>query len=221
MTPSIRSSLAYCHIEERPIFLDVQRDRYFMLQGALERAFEAFLAGGEISEEQIDRLIRARVLAISARSDAGRRPPDIITPRRSVLEAAPDRRRIGFAVIAGAGFCLARARARLRRDGFAHSIARIGARKRNVAAASETNGGAIERFAAAFNAARSLFPSAPNCLPDSLALLDFLHYRGVIADLLIGVRMDPFGAHCWVQTEDVLLNEVADFATAFTPILVA
>ena len=61
---------------------------------------------------------------------------------------------------------------------------------------------------------------ARSAFPTSLALLDFLARRGVFADLVLGVKLNPFGAHSWVQTGPVVLNDAVDHVNAHTPILV-
>ena len=61
---------------------------------------------------------------------------------------------------------------------------------------------------------------APNCLTDSLALASFLSRRSVSWQLVFGVKLDPFAAHCWLQDDGAVLNDAADSVSTFTPILV-
>jgi len=221
MKHQIRSGLAYCLVETRPVFLDVRQDRYFMIQGALESAFKAFLAGDALSTDSVSRLACAKILEPAAGSAEMRSPPTIIPPTHSVLEKARGPRRTGPISTIKAMKCLLRSRPRLKRDGFARCIERVHARKRDASSRSAARQSFVESRAAEFLAARRLFPAPQNCLPDSLALLDFLFEGGAVADFVIGVRMDPYGAHCWVQTKETLLNETVDYARSFTPILVA
>lgn len=220
MKHQIRSGLAYCLVDSRPVFLDVRHDRYFMIQGALELAFKAFIAGDNLSPEIVDRLARAEILEPAAGPVEIAPPPKIIPPRRSVIECTQVRRRARPIATIQAMSSLLRSRLRLRREGFARSMARLHARKATATGQNEARQSVVESRAAEFQAARCLFPAPQNCLPDSLALLDFLFEGGVAADLVVGVRMDPYGAHCWVQSKETLLNETADYAASFTPILV-
>ena len=80
---------------------------------------------------------------------------------------------------------------------------------------------ATEQMAKRFLAVRRLVPVRPNCLLDSLALVRFLRARSASADLVFGVKLEPFGAHCWVQSDDTILNDSIDTASDFTPVLVA
>lgn len=216
MTYQLRGGLAFCIVNARPVFLDVGRDRYFMTKGSLEAAFNEFVAGGDPSRESLDRLMRAGLLESAAGSRQVPAAPDILSPRRSVIEEERPELSAGLAATANAACCLMRSRRRLRRDGFARTINRLRTRR---PCADEKRHTFIEKHAAEFNSARSLFPAPPNCLPDSLALLDYLYAKGAAATLVIGVRLEPYGAHAWVQARDVLLNEAADYAASFTPIL--
>jgi hypothetical protein len=69
-----------------------------------------------------------------------------------------------------------------------------------------------------FLQARRLLPFAPNCLRDSLALMEFMAKAGSQATLVFGVKLDPFAAHCWVQSGDMLLNDILDRVERFTPV---
>jgi hypothetical protein len=55
---------------------------------------------------------------------------------------------------------------------------------------------------------------------DSLALVHFLRGFGFHPQWVFGVKLDPFGAHCWVQQDGGLLNDELDRTTLFTPIMV-
>ena len=57
------------------------------------------------------------------------------------------------------------------------------------------------------------------CLFDSVALTDFLFRHGVLADFFVGVRIQPFAAHSWVQVQGFALNDLPEYLAAYTPIL--
>ncbi|MFN7166777.1 MAG: lasso peptide biosynthesis B2 protein [Pannonibacter sp.] len=59
------------------------------------------------------------------------------------------------------------------------------------------------------------------CLPRSLLLLAYLALRGVRADLVFGVRLSPFMAHCWVQQGRTVLNDHLENTASFTQIFAA
>ncbi|RYZ14310.1 MAG: lasso peptide biosynthesis B2 protein [Alphaproteobacteria bacterium] len=57
------------------------------------------------------------------------------------------------------------------------------------------------------------------CLYDALALLEFLALKNLYPTWVFGVQAQPFGAHCWLQSSDILLNESTEYAGQFTPIM--
>lgn len=73
-------------------------------------------------------------------------------------------------------------------------------------------------------AARAFWQMAPwlpiegECLVRSALLMRFLNQRGLEADWVFGVRLWPFMAHCWVQLDDLCLNDDVERLTAYTPI---
>jgi hypothetical protein len=64
-----------------------------------------------------------------------------------------------------------------------------------------------------------LFGAQDACLYDSIALVRFLSYYRQFPMCVIGVQTGPFGAHCWVQEGNVVLNDAPDYVRRFTPIL--
>jgi hypothetical protein len=57
------------------------------------------------------------------------------------------------------------------------------------------------------------------CLFDSLALLNFLAKYDLFPTWAFGVQSEPFAAHCWIQQNEVLLNDTVDRVSLYTPIL--
>lgn len=76
----------------------------------------------------------------------------------------------------------------------------------------------VPMLASRFARARRLVPLSGNCLTDSLALVRWLHEHGAGATLIFGVKLDPFAAHCWVQTNEVLLNDHVERVERFIPV---
>ena len=72
---------------------------------------------------------------------------------------------------------------------------------------------------ATFNKLRFLFPRNYLCLYDSLALLEFLASYQVFPTWVFGIRLEPWSAHCWVQTDRFVFNEGVEEAAGHTPIM--
>lgn len=70
-----------------------------------------------------------------------------------------------------------------------------------------------------FDALRPFYPRPYLCLFDSLALVEFLARYRIFPTWVFGVCGEPFQAHCWVQHQDLLLNDSVEHVSTFTPIM--
>ncbi|HEX3365705.1 lasso peptide biosynthesis B2 protein [Phenylobacterium sp.] len=61
-------------------------------------------------------------------------------------------------------------------------------------------------------------PTPGKCLARSFVLLSFLRRSGLDARWVIAVRTWPFAAHCWLQVEDMVLDDYPERVAAFAPI---
>ena len=76
------------------------------------------------------------------------------------------------------------------------------------------------RAAAAFARIDRLISPGGRCLPRSIALVRMLIARHAAADLVIGVKLRPFEAHCWARHHDAVVGDSLANVAPFTPILV-
>lgn len=69
---------------------------------------------------------------------------------------------------------------------------------------------------------RTSFIASPldRCLPRSLATAHRMLDRGIAPTLVLGVKLGPFEAHCWVQHGATLVNDRIDNVRRFVPIRV-
>lgn len=72
----------------------------------------------------------------------------------------------------------------------------------------------------AFEHAKLIRSAADRCLPRSIALALSLARRKLSAHLVIGVKLAPFAAHCWVQSGAEVLNDSLEEVQRYSPILV-
>lgn len=72
----------------------------------------------------------------------------------------------------------------------------------------------------AFQLARLLRSAADRCLPRSIALALCLARHQCRVHVVLGVKLAPFAAHCWVQSRDEVLNDEMEEVRRYTPILV-
>jgi len=64
-----------------------------------------------------------------------------------------------------------------------------------------------------------LFTTKDACLFRSLFLMRFLAEHQIAATWTFGVRLAPFGAHCWIEYDRAVLNDHLEHVAGFTPIL--
>lgn len=74
------------------------------------------------------------------------------------------------------------------------------------------------RLAGIFRDAVVWLPLPRKCLIRSFVLLRFLQRSGVDATWVFGVRTWPFSAHCWLQRDDLVLDDYAERLVAYEPI---
>jgi hypothetical protein len=166
------------------------------------------------------KLVAMGLLAACDHKQLGAKPLLAPTPQRNIADdasiAAPSSLQIKLEV----GWALATAKIRLQRSTFLETIQYLRQQKTAAPTLERTGLEPWLRAATAFCAARRWVPIRPICLLDSLALLQFLGRRRLPADLVFGVKLNPFSAHCWVQAGDVILNDHVEFAQRHTQILV-
>lgn len=62
-------------------------------------------------------------------------------------------------------------------------------------------------------------PAQGACLYRAWLLRSILHSRGQDAIWVFGVKTWPFGAHCWLQLDDYVLDDDPDRVAHYTPIM--
>jgi len=69
-----------------------------------------------------------------------------------------------------------------------------------------------------FEKIRAWVPVRYVCLFNSLALMRYLTWRNVGAELVFGVRAMPFAAHCWVEASGEILDPGEEDCSSFVEI---
>ncbi|PXA86225.1 lasso peptide biosynthesis B2 protein [Nostoc sp. 3335mG] len=139
------------------------------------------------------------------------------TATGSALEMPPpDDERIA---LAQAALALGEAMARIRWTSFSRLIAWLHVLKSPDHRAAGLHQDRAVAFAQAYDRARLRIPISRICLRDSAALFALLSRRGIDCQLIFGVQLDPFKAHCWVQSGSTILSDTLDSARSMRPIL--
>lgn len=211
----LREGVTFCLTSERYVFLDLLRDRYFCLAPAAERAFAQLIQGSTSPDERsLQSLIRDGLLV----EDGQCSPPEpsalLIRPTRSLLDDPhpPVRwRTVGEALAARLASWLA-----LKVAGLERVLRRLG-RPPHQSPSSPSTAGLV---AAALSRSSMIVASRNQCLCMSLAAARMLRARRVPSLLVLGVKLRPFQAHCWVQVGDLIVTDRLDVVRNFTPIRV-
>jgi hypothetical protein len=201
-------------VSSRPIFLDLDRDRYIALDARSERDFLAASAGEPISAAGRERLL-ATGLFRTADAPSPLSPVAVPLPEASLLDQP--RASASLSLALRAYRITARTRRRLGREPI---LSVLQDRPTHLDGSAAVKQDMMLSASRRFLAARSLIPIPPKCLPDSLALREWLGRAGLRPILVFAVKLDPFGAHCWLQSDKLILNDAVDAVSAFTPVLV-
>lgn len=76
----------------------------------------------------------------------------------------------------------------------------------------------VAALAAQFIGLRAYAPWTGRCFIQSMMLMKFLAAHGVQGSWVFGVRTHPFEAHCWVEWNDMVLNDTLDHINWFSVI---
>lgn len=207
--------VGYCEARGELVFLDLARDKYLALRGQDRAAFDRLRAGEANGSDAITRLVATGLIA---RADGVSRlePSRTLVPFHDLASRQDAAFSLPMAV--RAAWALRWARRAMKPDAIGATIAAFERAKRRLDAALD-QAAAIE-IAQRYAACRWLVPLPTRCLVDALALDRILLSRGIVSTLVFGVRLDPFAAHCWLQTPETILTGTSAEARNYTPILV-
>lgn len=220
---AVRDDLSFCRVGEQIVFLDIKNDRYFRLPQPLERALVTHLEGDGNSDTDISGLIERNILVDQPSSTSvGRR--SIKPALRSAMEAPYAKQRIRAFELMEVLAIVLHTKLELKLFSLKHVLDGLGA-DRHIQPVNTTRPTALlahrlSDVAAVYRRARLYVPVDMCCLLDSVAMTKFLRRRQLHAHVVFGVALDPFSAHCWVQVDDLVLNDTVGNVNSHTPIRV-
>ncbi|WP_188643270.1 lasso peptide biosynthesis B2 protein [Tsuneonella deserti] len=201
---------------ERLVFLDVAADCYFCLDAEAEAEFRRLdrcPGSGAPSASLQD----TGLFACSAHAAPPAPCKQPVPASRSLLDTPFPL--AGPAATIAAIARLHEAKLRFRLQGLAGALASL----RKAKLRSPARSGSRDDLAgamASFVRAERIVTVADACLSHSYAVARQLLAQGLDASLVLGVRLGPFAAHCWVQHDDWVINDRLDTVRTFKPILV-
>ena len=216
---ALRSEVYMAQADGMLVFLDLAADRYCALNSSVSARLSPHLArdGEGVDPDMIERLRRARLITDDECSRTFA-PTIAVAPVREVHRTQS----VSIVESANAALCRLLAERSLRRRHIAQVVRarrnwRIGRSGRSAKDAEKE----LSQKAAHFLSSRALRGGRDACLKEALALLYHLGERGAAADWVFAVKGAPFAAHCWVQLDDIVLNDSVENVAAYTPIMVA
>lgn len=223
----LNPNIHFCLCDDALIFLDVARDSYFRFSGNQRAWFETIRAARSIRELGgpaagfAERLVSRQILtrdrlAGKPLSDPCFTPPGACLSSLSVAATPshimPTTRDMALSVVSA--WWLEHMYA------FEDVVACVGRWKRRATRREDPSLEEVLETASRFHAITPYFFSTHDaCRFRSIALMRFLTRSGIQPDWVFGVRLCPFGAHCWVEYKGVILNEDSDTVAEFRPIM--
>jgi hypothetical protein len=224
----LNQNVHYCAVGRAFVVLDLVRDRYAFLppnQAAWMKAIETGTHPAGLSDKTAlfaDRLVSRGILTRQPGEGKPIAASTVARPLSSSADDVPsDQTRLTVPRVAF--FLLALASAwRLHASG--SLLKTVQAARRWKAQANSAGLASHAQARALVGVADRLSPlfytREDACRFRSLLLIRFLSFFRVRADWVFGVRLSPFGAHCWVALDREVLSDPLDTVLEYTPILV-
>lgn len=215
----------FCCRGESTVLLNLREDDYILLDGTAQRAFRELLRN-DLSENEkselrgpLSELLDAGLLTLQPAHGRAICPTHVDKARQQIIDPdfPPAVRVLPTHVARFLRSCSAAA-VRLRWQRLEHTVQLVKRRKERDKPGS-FNIDEARYLTAVFRRLRCFFPRNYVCLYDSLALVEFLALHGVFPTWVFGVRLDPWAAHCWVQEQDLVLNDDPEEVAAYTPVM--
>lgn len=220
-----RPGLHFCTVEGRTIFLDEDTSRFFCIPVDVDRAFQRMILPERQPSEDADDALIADLIALSIIDsehigESGyARPAPVVEPQddlgRYSTHGAPAfeialalfERLRSKRIVTRQAIADVRNLIEQERLAFAH---RLGA---SVSTSTRT-------VSAAFEVSDFVFGRNDRCLPRAIAMIRRCLRVGHNPSLVLGVRVNPFAAHCWVQEGATVIGDTIDITRIYTPICV-
>lgn len=210
------SWVSYCRVDDLGVFLDIRRDRYTAVPW---KSAELIIHAGEATmPAQLEEKVRALGWIDDTPTQIVRTPPQ----RVALQELGPDftNSPAPARLIAQCLGRLTKARLTLALHPLERVLAGVSARNLPCGPDVAADPATIAQTLCAFRKAERYALTSKTCLLRSLALQSALAQLGLAADLVFGVKLHPFEAHCWLQQDTILLNDTVERTGLFVPIRV-
>lgn len=219
MIARLRDDLHFCICSGRTVFLDVRADRYFQLPINQDLAFQRFASGrtAQPGDEAALNAITIKGLVVDAHRGRPVLSPAIVSPPMAEIVPTPSMAKVTDRITAL--ISVHKARLELAGRSLKHVMDLMSRSSASLVAEGVDDRTAVDRVAAAFAATDVMIRRQDQCLPLSIAFKRLCLARRALTTLVIGVKLDPFVAHCWIQKDEYVVNDTLERVRLFTPIL--
>lgn len=213
---ALRRETSFCIVADRAVFLDLERDRYLCVGEEVSNALSRLNRDGKANAADIPRLEALVARGLLIESDQEWKPSGRPVPRahRSLVSEPLGEVRIG-GVVSALRHQLS-SELSLRTTSLAELLRRIRTRKTHSVGEPRAS---AERVAQDFLHLNRIVSGNGRCLARSLAVVNRLASFNIYPELVFGVRLYPFTAHCWVEATGCVLTDHHERTAHFTPIL--
>lgn len=218
MDLGLAAGISFCTVEGRTLFLDTVRDRYFALPAAWEDVFLALASRGAsagLTEADLAPLISAGIISegppLRDIRACGRIAPVAEAPQQPLANTWSWR--------IAALIAYARARLALSTRSLDRNLAIFIRDKRDMTSRQGIDDTGLLKLISAFAWCAPYIGTHDTCLSRSLAMAMLAVRHGIPVDWVFGVKTLPFGAHCWIEYRQSVLNDTHEHASLYTPIL--
>jgi Transglutaminase-like superfamily len=223
-----------CMSGDQAILLDLRSDQYLALDVDASRhlseavvGWPPALAEQRDSQQGVDATVQQLLQRDLVTLDPRKGKPAVavaapsptktlLTPAKFLDEAGRGSRPLQISSVVAVLVAAVRARIWLRLRGIEWIVNKV---SRRAGRAPLDEDMARELVALFYDSQPFVFSARSACIFDSLSLLLFLRRSGSFPQWIFGIRTGPFAAHCWLQSDDIVLNDTVEHVRSYTPIM--
>lgn len=229
MNYQLKPDIHACIASDVAIFLDLSEQRYFYLKSGESEKFAELckLQTGSVIPKHLESWVRTleeRGLIMQADTHIGSHLLPTYEPPRSSLfdEASIDRPLMSVRSLFSLFVAVLQVNTLWRRRNLSAAIVNVRRQAGRNGTITKSQDLCRRQSLRTFQVIIPLLITVDDrCLFRSLLLTKYLSLMSVPAEIVIGVQFDPFAAHCWVQSDGIVLNDHLETVLKFTPIFVA
>lgn len=209
-----------CRRGDAFVFLDLKQDDYSLVAGPAASELNALMnADATVAIKHLGELEQGGLLTKDRATGRPLQATECDVALEALLDDATAAANIRIVDYWNFFAACTAATLRLRWQPIEKTVKAVAKRKAKHAANTAIELAKARHLMAVFQRLRSLFPANYLCLFDSLALIEFLARYRTFPTWVFGVRLEPWGAHCWIQQGPFTFNEGAEEAASYTPIM--